>query len=78
MAKDIDTAMKLGAGHPMGPIELNDFCGLDINKSVIEGVWVCVCVVLEVLESACEFYRLLRTILKQRNKEALPLLTFYP
>jgi len=36
-AKDIDTAMKLGAGHPMGPIELNDYCGLDINKAVIDG-----------------------------------------
>jgi len=36
-AKDIDTAMKLGLGHPMGPVELNDFCGLDINKAVNDG-----------------------------------------
>ena len=26
----IDTAMKLGANHPMGPLELGDFVGLDI------------------------------------------------
>ncbi|KAI1307234.1 putative 3-hydroxyacyl-CoA dehydrogenase [Halotydeus destructor] len=28
-AKDVDTAMKLGAGYPMGPFELTDFTGLD-------------------------------------------------
>lgn len=28
-AKDIDTAMKLGAGYPMGPFELMDYTGLD-------------------------------------------------
>jgi len=29
-AADIDTAMKLGANLPMGPLELADFVGLDI------------------------------------------------
>lgn len=29
-AEDIDTCMKLGAGHPMGPFELSDLIGIDI------------------------------------------------
>lgn len=36
-AKDIDTAMKLGAGHPMGPIELLDYVGLDTTKFILDG-----------------------------------------
>jgi 3-hydroxybutyryl-CoA dehydrogenase len=32
----IDTAMKLGARHPMGPLELADFIGLDICLSVMQ------------------------------------------
>lgn len=31
-AEDIDTAMKLGAGYPMGPFELMDYVGLDTKK----------------------------------------------
>jgi len=36
-APDVDTAMKLGAGHPMGPFELADYVGLDTNKFIMEG-----------------------------------------
>jgi len=35
--EDIDTAMKLGAGMPMGPFELSDFVGLDTLKSIVDG-----------------------------------------
>ncbi|XP_066140595.1 hydroxyacyl-coenzyme A dehydrogenase, mitochondrial-like [Euwallacea fornicatus] len=35
--KDIDTAMKLGAGYPMGPIELADYVGLDTTSAVLNG-----------------------------------------
>eukprot|EP00088_Acartia_fossae_P022768 TRINITY_DN2388_c0_g1_i2.p1 TRINITY_DN2388_c0_g1~~TRINITY_DN2388_c0_g1_i2.p1 ORF type:complete len:309 (-),score=119.29 TRINITY_DN2388_c0_g1_i2:223-1149(-) len=35
--KDVDTAMKLGAGHPMGPFELADYVGLDTNKFIMDG-----------------------------------------
>ncbi|XP_049267623.1 hydroxyacyl-coenzyme A dehydrogenase, mitochondrial-like [Rhipicephalus sanguineus] len=36
-AQDIDIAMKLGAGHPMGPFELTDYVGLDVTKFIIDG-----------------------------------------
>ena len=34
--EDIDTAMRLGANHPMGPLELADFVGLDTTKYVAD------------------------------------------
>ncbi len=34
--EDIDTAMKLGANHPMGPLELGDLVGLDIVLAIME------------------------------------------
>lgn len=33
---DVDTAMRLGAGHPMGPLALLDFVGLDVVDRVAE------------------------------------------
>jgi 3-hydroxybutyryl-CoA dehydrogenase len=33
-ASDIDTAMKLGCGHPMGPFELMDVVGLDVTLEI--------------------------------------------
>ena len=35
-ARDIDAGMKLGANHPMGPLELCDFIGLDTMKLVAD------------------------------------------
>lgn len=35
-AKDIDTVMKLGMNHPMGPLELADLIGLDTCLDVME------------------------------------------
>jgi 3-hydroxybutyryl-CoA dehydrogenase len=34
--EDIDSAVKLGLNHPMGPFELADFIGLDICLSILE------------------------------------------
>ncbi|OWZ35725.1 3-hydroxyacyl-CoA dehydrogenase [Cryptococcus neoformans] len=36
-AEDIDTAMELGAGYPMGPFKLLDFVGLDTTSYIAEG-----------------------------------------
>ncbi|KAL3909531.1 MAG: hypothetical protein SGILL_008051 [Bacillariaceae sp.] len=37
--KDVDVAMKLGAGHPMGPLHLADYIGLDTCLFIVQG-WV--------------------------------------
>ncbi len=34
--KEIDTVMKLGMGHPMGPLQLADFVGLDVCLSICD------------------------------------------
>ena len=35
-AKDIDTALKLGLNHPMGPFEMVDLVGLDVRLSILQ------------------------------------------
>jgi len=37
--EDIDEGMKLGAGHPMGPLTLCDFIGLDVLYSVCDSLY---------------------------------------
>jgi 3-hydroxybutyryl-CoA dehydrogenase len=36
--RDVDTCMKLGAGHPMGPFALLDLVGLDVSKAIGEEI----------------------------------------
>jgi 3-hydroxybutyryl-CoA dehydrogenase len=35
---DVDTCMRLGAGHPMGPLALLDLIGLDVSKAIGETI----------------------------------------
>lgn len=37
--KDIDTAAKLGLGHPMGPLELQDMVGLDVTYYATSSIY---------------------------------------
>lgn len=37
--KDVDTAMKLGANMPMGPLELTDFVGVDTMLATMTGLY---------------------------------------
>ena len=34
----IDKCMRLGAGHPMGPLALLDFVGLDVSQAIGEAI----------------------------------------
>jgi 3-hydroxybutyryl-CoA dehydrogenase len=36
--QDIDAAMKLGCGHPMGPFELMDIVGLDVTYAILNSL----------------------------------------
>jgi 3-hydroxybutyryl-CoA dehydrogenase len=38
-AADIDSAMKLGANHPMGPLELGDLVGLDVCLAIMDTLY---------------------------------------
>ena len=37
--EDIDKAMKLGANHPMGPLTLGDFIGLDVCLAIMDTLY---------------------------------------
>ena len=37
-ASDIDTAMRLGYRHPMGPLELGDLVGLDVRRDILNNL----------------------------------------
>ncbi len=37
-AEDVDTCMKLGAGHPLGPLALLDLVGLDVSAAIGEEI----------------------------------------
>ena len=37
--EDIDTALKLGLNHPMGPFELNDMSGIEIGLSGLDTLY---------------------------------------
>jgi 3-hydroxybutyryl-CoA dehydrogenase len=37
-AKAVDTCMRLGAGHPMGPLALLDYVGLDVAAAIGESI----------------------------------------
>jgi 3-hydroxybutyryl-CoA dehydrogenase len=36
---EVDTCMKLGAGHPMGPLALLDFVGLDVSEAIGDALY---------------------------------------
>ena len=38
-AEGIDTAMKLGANHPMGPLALGDLVGLDVCQAIMDTLY---------------------------------------
>lgn len=37
--EDIDKAMRLGANHPMGPLSLGDFIGLDVCLAIMDTLY---------------------------------------
>ena len=42
MYQDVDVAMKLGAGHPMGPFELFDYIGHDTMDLIMQVIAIAI------------------------------------
>lgn len=61
-AEDIDTAMKLGCGHPMGPLALSDLIGLDVVRAMAETL---------ARELGGDRYRMPETLLKLTDAKQL-------
>ena len=61
-ATDIDEAMKLGCGHPMGPLALSDFIGLDVVRAMAETMSA---------ELKSDRYRMPETLVKLTDAEQL-------
>lgn len=57
----VDKAMKLGCSHPMGPLELADFIGLDIMLAMSQSLWK------ETGEKQCKPPKLLKLLVKKES-----------
>jgi len=57
-AEDIDTAMKLGANHPMGPLALGDLIGLDVCLAIMDVLYT------DTLDSKYRAHPLLRQMVR--------------
>ena len=61
-AEDIDAAMKLGCGHPMGPLALSDLIGLDVVRAMAETL---------ARELGADRYRMPHTLLTLTDQQQL-------
>ncbi|KAI6209313.1 Eukaryotic translation initiation factor 2A [Aphelenchoides besseyi] len=75
--KDIDTAMKLGASHPMGPFELADYVGLDTVKFIQDEIISKVSInsfrfhILHTMDSFADFKKAITGVSLDKRREIL-------